>query len=67
MSFGFGIGDVILACQGVVAVYARCKNAPQDIDDVANHVNIMEVTLGLLGKVVLDDEVHFVQKHGEDM
>jgi hypothetical protein len=66
MAFGFGIGDVILACQGVIAVYTRCKNAPLEIIDVTDNVKRMESTLTLLGKVVVNEKT-FVQKHGEDM
>jgi hypothetical protein len=66
MSFGFGIGDVILACQGVVAVYQRCKNAPKEIDDVADDVKRMEATLGLLGRVI-GDEKSFIEDHSEEM
>jgi hypothetical protein len=66
MSFGFGIGDVILACRGVVSVYQRCINAPKDIDDVADDVKRIEAALGLLGKVV-GDEKSFIQDHSEEM
>ncbi|KUJ16967.1 uncharacterized protein LY89DRAFT_669403 [Mollisia scopiformis] len=65
-SFGFGIGDVILACQGVIFVYQRCKNAPKEIDDVAEDVKRMEATLGLLGSVIRDEK-SFIEDHTEDM
>ena len=67
MSFGFGVGDVILACQSVVSVYNRCKDAPKDIDDVTDDVKRMENTLGLLKRVIVMDEISFVQRHGEEM
>lgn len=66
MSFGFGIGDVILACQGVVSVYQRCKTAPKEIDDVADDVKRMEATLRLLGSVI-GDEQSFIDHHTEEM
>ena len=66
MSFGFGIGDVILACRGVVSVYQRCKNAPKEIHDVTDDVKRMEATLGLLGRVI-GDEKSFIEDHTEEM
>lgn len=66
MSFGFGIGDAVLACQSVIKIYERCKNAPVEIIKVSEDVRRMERTLGLLGRVVVD-EAEFVEKHGEDM
>lgn len=41
-------------------MYARCKNAPLEIIGVAGDMKRMERTLGLLGRVVVD-EVQSVQ------
>jgi hypothetical protein len=65
-AFGFGIGDIILGCKGVIAVYQRCHNAPEEIHDVADDVRRMQITLDYLGRIT-SDESSFRRDHDSNM
>lgn len=45
MSFGFGAGDIVLACNTIYDLCKRYKDAPEDFGEVATKAKSLKVVL----------------------
>jgi hypothetical protein len=67
MTFGFGVGDIVLLLQTIKNSYDRYKNAPSEVKEAVRDVSGMHAGLTFIEKTYTLDEKEFVRLYTQDV
>ena len=65
MSFGFGVGDIVLLLKSIKTGYDKYKNAPDAVKDAVQDVEYIHVGITYIQKHYPVDEKEFIKMFDE--
>jgi hypothetical protein len=67
MSFGVGVGDMVMLLQAIKTSYDRYKNAPGEVKDAVRDISGMHAGMTYIKKTYPLDEKEFVKLYTEEV